>query len=125
MQTLNHQQQSETPMSARTATPRGSATGSDRPEPTVEPLVWTELMTLSLEGDRLAYRDLLIHFADHLESYFKRTAPGRHAPGLVRDTLRSVHLKLGTCDPSFAILPWLTAIADYRRDRPSQNPSMH
>ena len=71
-------------------------------------------MARASRGERGPSRRLLAEFAEFLDHFFARKFTDEEAMVLVPDTLRTVHCKLGTCDPDRAILPWLLAIADHR-----------
>lgn len=90
-----------------------------------------ELMTLSLEGDESAYRDLLMAVAARLQVYFARRLFGdmASAQDLTQETLMAIHNKRATYDPGRPFTPWLYAIARYkladhwRHAPPSAEPS--
>lgn len=72
------------------------------------------LMAMAQQGDRLAYRTLLVECGTWLRRYFGRRVPPGHLEDLVQETLLALHQKLATYDPDRAFLPWLAAIARYR-----------
>ena len=73
-------------------------------------------MTLSLEGDASAYRELLGALAGRLQVYFARRLFGdmASAQDLTQETLMAVHHKRATYDPERPFTPWLYAIARYK-----------
>lgn len=72
------------------------------------------LMAMAQQGDRTAYRTLLIECGNWLKRYFGRRVAPNHLDDLVQETLLALHHKLATYDPNRAFLPWLAAIARYR-----------
>ena len=72
------------------------------------------LMAMAQQGDRLAYRTLLIECRSWLRGYFGRRVAPNHLEDLIQETLLALHHKLATYDPNRAFLPWLAAIARYR-----------
>ena len=74
------------------------------------------LMTAALDGDKIAYRDLLSGLGPRLRAFFRRRLAdgGVDAEDLVQDTLMAIHLKRHTYDREQPFTPWLWAIARYK-----------
>ncbi|WP_417584807.1 sigma-70 family RNA polymerase sigma factor [Pelagibacterium sp.] len=75
------------------------------------------LVLLSLDGDRPAYRQLLVELTHYLRIYFgRRLAPSQkaHVEDLVQETLLAVHTKRLTYDVARPFTAWLHAIAQYK-----------
>ncbi|WP_306771024.1 sigma factor, partial [Klebsiella variicola] len=70
------------------------------------------LMMASLEGDAVAYRQLLDLLSRHLRAYYrsKLTRIGRsaaEAEDLVQNTLMAIHTRRRTYDPDALFTPWV------------------
>ena len=77
----------------------------------------TTLMRLAMlaqNGDRTAYRTLLVECQRWLGHYFYRKVPPAAMEDLIQETLATLHVKLASFDPSRPFLNWLAAIARYR-----------
>ena len=73
-------------------------------------------MIAGLDGDRAAYRELLVCLGGALRGYFRRRL-GPGAPeleDLVQETLLALHLKRAVYDRKQPFAPWLWAIARYK-----------
>lgn len=78
-------------------------------------LDWSKLMALAQDGDRQAYRRLLLDVAPYLRSIaarcFKQPSEVEDA---VQDVLLTIHTVRHAYDPSRPFGPWLVAIANRR-----------
>lgn len=63
-----------------------------------------------------ACRSALELMAGRLRAYFRRRMPTlpTEVGDLVQETRLAVHLQRGTCDPSFAVSAWFTAMARHK-----------
>lgn len=71
-------------------------------------------MELALQGDKVAYREVLEQSRRWLLAYYRRRVSPMMIEDLIQDTLMSVHSKRQSFDASRPYLPWLAAIARYR-----------
>jgi len=78
------------------------------------------LMTRSLAGDRVAYRDFLERLTRYLRRHVRgllgRSAAGRQADAedIVQDILVAVHTRRHTYDPAYPVSGWVHAIARHK-----------
>lgn len=86
------------------------------------------LMIRSLNGDSVAYRELLGELSRYLRGYFGRRIGASSLEDLVQETLLVLHLKRDSYDRELPFTPWAYAIARYklaghlRRNRAFQVP---
>lgn len=73
-------------------------------------------MLRGLDGDRVAYGELLGLLTPFLRGHFrKRLGPGAaDAEDLVQETLLAIHLKRDTYDRGQPVSPWIYGIARYK-----------
>lgn len=72
-------------------------------------------MIRALEGDAVAYHDLLRVLVPQLRAFFRRRINGDDvAEDLVQETLTAVHAKRSTYDRARPFSAWLYAIARYK-----------
>ncbi len=74
------------------------------------------LMLLSLGGDGMAYRELLLKLSGRLRAYYrKRLGKGcSDAEDLVQETLIAIHARRATFDRTQLFTPWAYAMARYK-----------
>lgn len=74
------------------------------------------LMLRGLDGDAIAWRQLLSSLGTHLRAYFSRRLHdgARDAEDLVQETLIAIHAKRATWDPGLAFTTWVYAIARHK-----------
>lgn len=74
------------------------------------------LMLAGLDGDGVAYRQLLRELQPRLAGFYRRRLGPHHAEldDLVQETLIALHEKRGTFDRSQPLTAWLFAIARYK-----------
>jgi len=74
------------------------------------------LMLLSLGGDGMAYRELLLKLSARLRAYYrKRLGAGcSDAEDLVQETLIAIHARRATFDRTQLFTPWAHAMARYK-----------
>jgi RNA polymerase sigma factor (sigma-70 family) len=72
------------------------------------------LMALAQQGDRDAYRHVMIASQDWLRRYFWRRVPPLHLDDLVQETLMSLHAKRASFDCRESFFAWLAVIARRR-----------
>ena len=75
------------------------------------------LVLSSLEGDKPAYRQLLVELTHYLRIYFgRRLAPthAAHVEDLIQETLLAVHTRRLTYDVARPFTAWVHAIAHYK-----------
>ena len=82
---------------------------------------WKQLMSNTLLGSRAEYEALLREFDGWLEIYFTAQGFAKDRDQLIRQTLRSVHNKLHTYQPTQCVLSWLVALAEYRLHYPARH----
>jgi RNA polymerase sigma-70 factor (ECF subfamily) len=76
---------------------------------------WSSLMASAQEGDRRAYRALLLAIAPYLRKLAARHhRQASDAEDAVQDILLTLHSIRHTYDPTRPFLPWLNAIAQRR-----------
>ena len=107
------------PTGRRTGVPPLTVIGNDRrggaPASAARALDWSLLMAHAQNGDREAYRRLLIE----ITPYLRALAARRHhdvgdAEDAVQDILLTLHAIRHTYDPARPFAPWLVAIANHR-----------
>ena len=77
---------------------------------------WKDLAVRAQAGDSTAYRELLTGLVPFLRRVLvKSLARPTDADDIVQEILLSVHKALSTYSPGRPFLPWLMAIANYRR----------
>jgi len=77
------------------------------------------LMTAGLDGDAVAYRELLDRLGRRLRSYYRKrlARAGRgavEAEDLLQEALLAIHTRRHTYDRAELFTPWLHAIARYK-----------
>jgi RNA polymerase sigma factor (sigma-70 family) len=74
------------------------------------------LMIASLDGDKAAYRALLLALTPVVQGYLaRRVRTGREdVEDLVQDTLMAIHARRITYDRTRALMPWVYAIAHHK-----------
>ncbi|WP_420470994.1 sigma-70 family RNA polymerase sigma factor [Brevundimonas sp. FT23042] len=74
------------------------------------------LMLRGLDGDPVAWRELLTALRGALTPFFRRRLGGLEADveDLVQDALIAIHAKRATYDPGLAFTAWVYAIARYK-----------
>ena len=82
---------------------------------------WKQLMSDTLLGSRAEYEALLREFDGWLEIYFTAQGFAKDRDQLIRQTLRSVHNKLHTYQPTQCVLSWLVTLAEYRLHYPARH----
>jgi RNA polymerase sigma-70 factor, ECF subfamily len=76
---------------------------------------WSALMAKAQEGDRDAYRSLLVQIEPYVRSISVRCfSQPADAEDVVQDVLLTVHAIRNTYDPKRPFAPWLVAIANRR-----------
>lgn len=73
-----------------------------------------QLMVASQNGDKVAYRKLLIECDKWLRRYYSNKIHYDALDELVQETLISLHKKRASFDPKRKFIPWLATIARYR-----------
>lgn len=75
------------------------------------------LMLAALDGDAVAYRQLLADLTRYLRPWFARrlgTAHAAHAEDLVQETLLAIHTRRMTYDRTRPFTAWLHAVAHHK-----------
>src|SRR6185312_2941079 len=74
---------------------------------------WTDLMERSLQGDTVAYRELLVLLTVALRGAVRSrlSATGMDPEDVVQEVLMALHLKRATWVAGTPVGPWVTAIA--------------
>ena len=84
-------------------------------EPAVRELDWSILMARAQDGDRVAYRRLLLEITPYLRSLAgRRHRDPSEIEDAVQDVLLTVHSIRHTYDPTRPFRPWLATIANRR-----------
>lgn len=84
-------------------------------EPAARELDWSILMARAQDGDRVAYRRLLLEIAPYLRSLAaRRHSNPSEIEDAVQDVLLTVHSIRHTYDPARPFRPWLITIASRR-----------
>lgn len=73
-----------------------------------------ELMVRGLDGEALAYRQLLAELTRYFRGYFARRLITADIEDLVQDTLLAVHLNRDSYDRSLPFTPWAYAVARHK-----------
>lgn len=71
-------------------------------------------MAAAQQGDKAAYRRLLVELRSWLTRFYSRKLPAPVIEDVVQDTLIAIHEKRHTYDPQRPLKPWATAIARYK-----------
>ncbi|WP_428388604.1 sigma-70 family RNA polymerase sigma factor [Mucisphaera sp.] len=72
-------------------------------------------MAAAQQGDATSYRCLLEALVPYLRRCHEAECRPADADDLTQETLLAIHLKRATYDPSQPLLPWVKAIARYKR----------
>jgi RNA polymerase sigma factor (sigma-70 family) len=118
-ETINRMQPSKTPP-ARPETPRLTLVEPDTntvssAAPIASQPEWSALMARAQDGDRAAYRALLVQIEPYARAIARRCF--RHPADVedaVQDVLLTVHSVRHTYDPARPFKPWLAAVANHR-----------
>ncbi|MEQ9453683.1 MAG: sigma-70 family RNA polymerase sigma factor [Phycisphaeraceae bacterium] len=72
-------------------------------------------MVAAQKGDAASYRRLLEAIENWLRNYLGAQHPSADTDDLIQETLLAIHLKRATYDPTQPLLPWVSAIARYKK----------
>lgn len=90
-------------------------TAGPPPSPHPNEARWAALMRAAQDGDKTAYRTLLLEIAPQIRAIIRSIARTTRDPeDIVQDVLLSLHLVRHTYDPARPFRPWLHGIVRHR-----------
>ncbi|MEK0083429.1 sigma-70 family RNA polymerase sigma factor [Benzoatithermus flavus] len=88
--------------------------GRDGEDVATDDVRWGLLMARAQDGDKAAYRELLLEVTPYLHAMARRALAANEVEDAVQDILLSLHVIRHTYDPARPFKPWLATIAQRR-----------